>query len=312
MATGTAIRPAPGARSAPARRLRPAARPHLLLVVNGHASGAASASRLEAAHSLLVGLGAMVESLVTDGIDQLAEAIDPERRLVVLGGDGSLHAVANLPGPLPDVALIPAGRANNIARSLAIPTEPHLAARLALDGRGRPLDALAVRVGDRRYAALEGVSVGFLAMARARYRGDNSADALEALRAAAGALVRFAPPNLALELDGRPGVVPTAQLFVANLPRYGPGLSVAPAADPRDGLLDVVALPALGRRQVPAMLARLRRGEHLAWPATRTWRGRALTLSTGGRSPIVADSVDMGTGPAAIEALPGLLRVVAP
>src|SRR5918995_573010 len=45
----------------PARRLRPAARPHLLLVVNGHASGAARAHRLEHAHSLLVGLGALLD-----------------------------------------------------------------------------------------------------------------------------------------------------------------------------------------------------------------------------------------------------------
>jgi diacylglycerol kinase (ATP) len=296
----------------PARRLRPAARPHLLLVVNGHASGVASARRLEAAHSLLVSLGAMVESLVTDGVEQLADAIDPERRLVVLGGDGSLHAVANLPGPLPEVALIPAGRANNIAHSLGIPTEPHGAAQLAMEGRARPLDALAVAAGDRRYTALEGVSVGFLALARARYAGDNSAQLLEAVRAAAGALAGFAPPRLVLEIDGRSRVVPTAQLFVSNLPRYGPALTVAPGADPRDGLLDVVALPALGRRGIPAMLARLRRGGHLAEPGTRTWRARALTVATGGRSPIVADSVDLGSGPARIEAVPGALGLVSP
>lgn len=297
---------------APARGLHVPARPHLLLVVNGHASGAARVRRLEHAHSLLVGLGAMVESLVTDDTEQLAESIDPERRLVVLGGDGSLHAVANLPGPLPEVALIPAGRANNIAHSLGIPTESHQAARLALEGRAHPLDLLAVEAGGRRYAAVEGVSVGFLAMARARYDSDNSADAAEALRAGARALAGFRAPELALEWEGRAAELETAQLFASNLPRYGPRLQVAPAADPRDGLMDVVALPALARRQLPAMLARLRRGTHLTGPGALTWRTRGLALATGGMSPIIADSLDMGTGPATVEVLPGALRMVSP
>jgi diacylglycerol kinase (ATP) len=301
-----------GERMAPARRLGVPARPHLLLVVNGHASGAARVRRLEHAHSLLVGLGAMVESVVTDDVQQLAEAVDPERRLVVLGGDGSLHALANLPGPLPEVALIPAGAANNIARSLGIPSVPELAARLALEGRPRPLDLLAVETADRRYNAVEGVSVGFLAMARTRYRGDNSADVAEALRAAAAALSGFRAPELALESDGRPMGLRTAQLFAANLPRYGPRLRVAPAADPRDGLMDVVALPALGRGRLPAMLARLRRGTHLADPGASTWRAGGLRIDTGGRSPIVADSTDMGTGPASIALRPGAMRLVAP
>lgn len=297
---------------APARALAVPARPHLLLVVNGHASGASKTRRLEHAHSLLVGLGAMVESLVTDGVDQLAEAIDPERRLVVLGGDGTLHAVANLPGPLPEIALIPAGRANNVARSLGIPTDPYLAGRLALEGRARPLDLLEVEAGGRRYAAVEGVSVGFLAMARAQYESENSADALEALRAGAATLARFQAPELALAWEGGALEAPTAQLFAANLPRYGPKLRVAPGADPRDGLMDVVALAAVGRGGLAGMLARLRRGTHLAAAGVRSWRAAELSVATGGRSPVIADSTDMGPGPARIAVLPGAVRLVTP
>jgi diacylglycerol kinase (ATP) len=149
-------------------------------------------------------------------------------------------------------------------------------------------------------------------MARARYHGDNSADLGEALLAGAQALARFRPPGLSLESDGRAIGLETAQLFASNLPRYGPRLRAAPAADARDGLMDVVALPALRRRRVPGMVASLRRGTHVADPDTSTWRARRLSVATGGRSPVIADSVDMGTGPATIEVRPGAMSLVGP
>ena len=58
---------------------------------------------------------------------------------MLLGGDGSLHAAANVPGPKPELAIIPAGGANNVARSLGVPVDLAAAARLAVagDARGR-------------------------------------------------------------------------------------------------------------------------------------------------------------------------------
>ncbi len=162
-----------GSPLAPARRLAVPARPHLLLVVNGHASGAGRGHRLEHAHSLLVGLGAMVESLVTDGIDELAEAIDPERRLVILGGDGSCTRWPTCRGRFRRwLSSPPDGRTTSPTRWGSPPSPT--GRRVGLGGARRPLDLLAVEAGGRRRAAVEGVSVGFLAMARARYDGDNS------------------------------------------------------------------------------------------------------------------------------------------
>ena len=154
--------------------------------------------------------------------------------------------------------------------------------------------------------------MGFLALARARYHSSNSADVLAALEAGAAAAIHFHPFEVVVESDGSVARIHVGQLFVANFPRYGTGLRVAPHADPHDGLLDLVAVDASGRRSVPGLLLHLRRGTHLGRPEVTTWRARRIAIRTRGRSPIIADSADLGSGPVLLEALPGALRLVAP
>lgn len=301
------------------RRLRiaptPSASPTLLLVANANASGLArNGALVERARDLLRRSGARVETLLTESVAQL-EALwpsDPERRVVLLGGDGSVHAAANLPGPHPELALIPVGRANNIAASLGIPTDPRRAAEVAVRGAARPLDLIAAKSEQRRYLAVEGVSVGFLALARARYRAQNSADLGAALSAGALALARFRPFCVAIESDGTGELVKLSQLFVANLPLYGFGLRVAPNADPADGLLDLVTIETGGRGGLPVMLARLRRGSHAGRKGARQWRARRVRIATDGRSPAVADSTNLGAGTIELEVAPEVLNVVVP
>ena len=94
--------------SAAQRRIRSPS-PHLLLVANGNASGLDRRPELvDDSARLLRSAGARVESVVTASLDELELALaSAERRVVLLGGDGSLHAAANAPGPKPELALIP-------------------------------------------------------------------------------------------------------------------------------------------------------------------------------------------------------------
>lgn len=287
----------------------------LLLVANANASGLAGRRELvEDARRLLRHYGARVDTHVTASVEELAALLDDhaDGRVVLLGGDGTLHAVANLPGPKPEVALLPAGKANNIARSLGIPTERRAAAEVAVRGRARSLDAIAVESPEGRYLAVEGVSVGFLALARERYRSENSADLVAGAAAGLSAFRRFRPLKVAIESDGAAEIATIGQLFVANLPLYGFGLRVAPDADAADGLLDVVAIEASGRASLLPMLAQLRKGSHVGRPGVRTWRARRVRLATGGRSPVIADSANLGPGPVDLSVEPGAIEIVVP
>ena len=300
MTTAQALAPrafAPGSPAAtPPRRLRSLS-PHLLLVANGNASGLSRQPSLVKDSALLLRLaGARVETRVTTSLEELGHALaDAERRVVLLGGDGSLHAAANAAansGVRAEFALIPAGGANNVARSLGIPVDFDAAARLAVQGAARSVDAIRVDSVAGRYLAVEGVSVGFHAFARTRYTAKNSTDKRAAIRAGFRALRDFEPPTMALSIDASCRLATYGQVFVANMPLFGPGLQVAPA-DPGDALLDVVTIEG-GRRAVLGLVRHLRRGTHLGRPGVSHVRARRIKIATRGRSPIVADTTYMG------------------
>jgi diacylglycerol kinase (ATP) len=309
--------PLPAASVTAARRLRlrPGAHPihagELILVVNANASGVRRHPELASRVAFMLrSEGAGVELRVTESAAELtAAAADPERRLVLLGGDGTVHGLANLPGLAAEIALLPVGGANNIARSLGLPVELAAAARLAARGRARSLDAIEARTATRRAVVVEGVSVGFHAFARARYGGINSTNVRAAVAAGFAAIVDFHPVRMALELDGEAEVAPLGQLFAANLPFYGPRLAVAPEADPSDGLIDVVALHTRGRVDTVAALAALRHGRDPRGVTRR--RARRVRVATGGGSPVIADTLELGSGTVDLTIRPGALRIVA-
>ncbi len=282
--------------------------------MNGRASGIEDPLRTaDELVAMLEELGAEAESVVTHSEEELWDvlrfAATSGWRVALVGGDGSLHAAANAPlARLPELALVPAGRANNIARALGIPTDRMQALAVAAGASAKPLDALRVATPDRFIYALEAVSAGFQAEARADYRADNSADLRQGLRALARAIWRYRPYRASVRVDGEAiHSSSAAQLFFSNLPFFGFGFEVAPGADPTDGRLDAIVLEARGRTRLLRLLAAARRGRHIGrrgvtrMPATRVKLSEPL--------PLVADAVPLGTTTATVSVEPARLRV---
>jgi diacylglycerol kinase (ATP) len=290
-------------------------RPNVLLLGNRNASRLSAApEKVDYARRLLERAGAGVETHLTATLEEMEAVLaeNRERRVALLGGDGTLHAVANAPGPKPEFALLPAGGANNIAHSLGVPLDLPSAADVAVNGVPRTVDAIAAQSNGRRYLAVEGVSVGFLAVARSLYRARNSMDVRAATRAGTAALRGFNP--FCVHIEGEHGVerMQVSQLFVANLPLYAFGLRVAPMADPGDGLADLTAIEAKNRRSLVATLARLRRRPEVSCPGYRCWRERTVRVSAGDRSPVIADSTNLGFGRVELSVEQAVLRVMVP
>jgi diacylglycerol kinase (ATP) len=265
---------------------------------------------------MLSELGASAETALTADEDELFEALRTAaatgRRLVLVGGDGSLHAAANAPlGRLPDLALVPAGRANNIARAFGIPSDRPSALAIAAGAPARPLDALRVQTPERTLYALEAVSAGFHARARSGYDAENSSDLRQGARALVRAVRDYTPFEIHTSLDGaRLQTRRAAQLFISNLPYFGFGFEVDPGADPADGVAEAILLEAPGRADLVRLLAAAYRGRHLGRPGVSRVPTRRAELTT--PLPLVADAVPLGTTTATVTVEPARLRLAAP
>ena len=315
-----AVRPGSTPRSSPAAnddRASVSTDPNLLLVVNARASGVEDPQRTaEELVAILEELGSSADAVITftddDLVEALRDAAATRRRAILVGGDGSLHDAANAPiGRLPELALVPAGRANNIARALDIPTDRARALAVAARAPARSVDALRVETPEQTLYALEAVSAGFQAEARSRYDGTNSADLLKGLRTLARAVLRFVPYRVRARLDG--GELDStsgAQLFLSNLPYFGFGFEVDPGADPADGRLEAVLIEARGRAALVRLLAKTYRGHHLDRPGVRRISSRRAELTE--PLPLVADAIPLGTTTATVSVEPARLRVAAP
>jgi diacylglycerol kinase family enzyme len=266
--------------------------------------------------AILEELGSAAQAVATGSEQELWDLLrSAERRgqrVVLVGGDGTVHAAANAPlRRLPELALVPTGRANNIARALGIPATRVEALAAAANGYARPVDALRVATPDRFVYAVEAVSAGFQAEARSGYDADNSADLVQGLKALARAVLRFAPYSAAIDLGAsRMRSAKAAQIFLSNLPYFGFGFEVDPGADPSDGRLEAILIEARGRGRLLRLLAAARRGRHIGR------RGVSRKSATRARLteplPLVADAVPLGVTTATVSVEPARLRVASP
>lgn len=182
----------------------------------------------------------------TDEDLQRAAEWEPDR-LAVAGGDGTIGAVAELAGRLDvPLAVIPTGTANDFARAYGLPADPREAAVLAATGeRTRPLE-LGRLADDRPFVNVASAGLASVAARNAqplKSRLGPLAYGVGALRAA----TRERPLPVTVRADGRTVFDGAAwQVIVAVSGAFGGGSGVA-EADPDDGVLDVVVLPAGSR-----------------------------------------------------------------
>lgn len=241
---------------------------------------------------------------------EAALATGPER-LVVASGDGSIGrvaaAVADAGVPL---AVVPSGTANDFARSLGIPRQREAAVRLAATGtRTRRIDLAHTSARPFVNAASAGLSVGATERA-SRLKALLGPVAYSAGAVAAAATAR--PVAVRVRCDGREVFAGLAwQVTVANTGAFGGGSEVE-AADPADGLLDVVVVEAGSRARLVPVAYGLRAGDLVGRPGVRHDRGAAIRVERAGDGALNVDGDPVERAGPDFTLQPGALEVVVP
>lgn len=235
---------------------------------------------------------------VADGIDGL----------VVCGGDGSVNLglQAAVRGGVP-LGVLPAGSGNDVARYLGLPRDDTAAAvRRLLAWRPRAMDL--ARVGDRYFATV--LAAGFDAVVNERANRMRWPRAqLRYDLATVAELRTFRPLSYVIDVDGRTHRMDAMLVAVGNGPSYGGGLRIAEGAVIDDGLLDVVVIGAMTRRELVRTYPKLFRGTHVDHPSFRRLRGRRVTVAAPG-VVAYADGERWDRLPLTVDSVPGALEVL--
>ena len=181
-------------------------------------------------------------------------------RIVVVAGDGMVGPAAALAAergvPL---AVVPAGTANDFARDRSLPTDNDEAAELAATGaRTQPMEL--ARMDGRPFVNAASAGLSTTAAARAK----PFKQLLGPFAYVVGALVAGAassPVRCVARVDGREVFAGRAwQVIVAATGAFGGGSEVD-EANPHDGRLDLLVMPATSRLRLPLMARSMRRGD---------------------------------------------------
>jgi diacylglycerol kinase family enzyme len=290
-----------------------------LVVVNRRAGGGRGAA-LEPALRRALASARPAAQLVASGEAAAARAavaaLPAGSRVVVAGGDGTLHGL--LPALIAGAhvtGLLPLGSGNDSARALGLHGRPWRAALdHALSAPAGTIDTGLVCTEHTRQPFVSSVCIGLdAAIARRAATGHLRAlgSAPRYLLATLVELLRLRRQRLQIDADGRRIYAGEALLCaVLNTPSYGGGLPMQPAARLDDGRLDAVVAAGTGRAGALALLLRLLRARHLghrrvhhaAFATLHVEAAAALPLASDGEPLTDARRID-------IEVRPRSLRV---
>jgi YegS/Rv2252/BmrU family lipid kinase len=257
-----------------------------LLVITNAAAGSAEEDAVDAALRVLRP-ATDVAVLATEDLDALRAAVRDRdgRRIVAVGGDGSLHAAVqalfdlDALDPAVPLGLIPLGTGNDFARTVGVPLDPAAAATALLTGTPRVLD-LAVDESSTVMVNAAHVGIGAEAGRRAHaWKPALGAAAYPLGSVAAGAVETGW--RVTVEVDGvvvHGSDVPVLMVGVGNGRTIGGGAPVVPDAAPDDGQLDVVISVSTGPLARAGYAVAMRDGEHISRDDVTVHRGTVVSV----------------------------------
>jgi YegS/Rv2252/BmrU family lipid kinase len=283
--------------------------------VNPAAAGGKALAAVAPARAELERLGADFRVIETSSGEhakrEAKAAADQGETPVGIGGDGLVGTLAGaVAGSEAELGIIPAGRGNDFARVLEIPTDPTEAARLAYEGESKRLD-----VGDVDGKSFVGIaSVGFDSDANrianeAKLVRGNLVYAYAALKA----LAKWKPARFEVVVDGEHHEVTGYSVGVCNSKAYGGGMYAAPQAELDDGELDVILCAAVPKRRfLFRTLPRVFKGTHLEDSNFSCFKGAVVEVRADRSFVMYADGDPLAELPATVRVSPRALRVIQP
>ncbi len=233
--------------------------------------------------------------------------------ICVVGGDGTIHEVANglmqraeaISMPL---GIIPAGTGNAVAEHFEF-HNPIEAAKRIIGGQTQRLDVVEVTLEDRKVFCVNIVGWGAASdinctAERIRFLGPT--------RYTLAALLHIAAPRVrraTLVLDGKSVTDDFLFVMACNTKFTGAGMKLAPHAEIGDGKVDVAVIRRISRSQMLSLFRRVFDGSHVSLPSMEFHRVTSFAIHAGVQDRMNLDGEIKGKGPFSAQVLPAALSV---
>ena len=304
------------------------AKTHVKVIVNPVA-GANKSTFRQWPHiqSLLREGGLSFDFQYTEGTGHASElarlaASNGYRFLVAVGGDGTIHEVANgllnsINADTTTLGIISTGTGNDFIRSLGIPKDYIKACKHVVGDCRSIIDVGLVEFRQngqkvRRYF-VNGAGVGFDAeVAEAgkgvpHFMGNTVPFVLALLKT----LPAYRNKDIRMNIDGREEARRVLSVVVSNGAYFGGGMRIAPEAELNDRKLDVLTIGDVGKAELLQVFPRVYKGTHITHPKVRMEKAERITIECDRRILLQADGELLGEGPVTFQILPAALNVVA-
>lgn len=293
---------------------------NVTIIVNPNAGGATDGETVEAIERRAAAQGA--ELLRSQGSGQATELARQAikrgaHRIIAAGGDGTINEVVNgMAGKRPcELAIVPMGTANDLARGIGIESENIEAALdLALSAQASTVDAGEAALGDGPpHWFLNVAAGGFAGIASRRIdsAGKERWGSLAYAAAAVGAMRDVERYDLAVHADGQVFEVQAHAIVIANGRFAGGGIPVAPEAQMDDGWFDISLLPVGPLLHSVLGALEVLRGRHGESDRVITFRARHIEVHSNTPLPFTLDGeLQQGTLHATFHMHPSAIQLV--
>ncbi len=214
--------------------------------------------------------------------------------VIILGGDGTINEFLQGTEDLSQFALgyIPTGSSNDLARDLHISTDPRTAMQHILDAKETtPMDLGTVTLADgTTYHFAVSCGIGYDARVCQESNQSRFKHILNTVKLGKLTYLVIALKNLitskmvtcTITIDDREPIEAKKMLFsVGMIHRFeGGGFMFCPAADYRDGLIDLCSAGNIPRLIIPFLLPTAFFGKHLLFRNINAYRGKYITIES--------------------------------
>jgi YegS/Rv2252/BmrU family lipid kinase len=304
-------------------------RPEWYVIVNPNAGNGKGSKDWKRISDLFKKDNILIEPAFTEHKGHAADiaaraVINGYRKIVTVGGDGTLHEVVNglfrqtaCKSTDVTLALIPVGTGNDWGRMFGIPTVYNGAVDVIRDNKQLIHDVGLVTYQSggeehsRYFINIAGLGFESIVVRKTNKQKDkgrsNKAIYFYNLLTS---LISYRNTDATITIDGETTNSRIFSINVGNGRYCGGGMRQTPEAMPDDGLLDVTVLREMGRIEIIRNLKLLYDGSILSHPKVDGYRARNLRVASESTLYVEADGESLGHTPASFTVIPGALRIV--